>query len=163
MKPLTDLHAEFDEIRFIGIEQTLACIAIMVELAYRNPKCYQMCMALLAKLVSRLEPVEREHAALGVLEKFSHLPNTGYLQIWLQRILLPCKIRLGYTERLCQVVEDPFVDVWEQGWLDKDKELKSTMAVANIVDYKQIGNLQPTMSDDEVNIFLQHYHENYQG
>ena len=163
MKPLTDLHAEFDEIRFIGIEQTLACIAIMVELAYRNPKCYQMCMALLAKLVSRLEPVEREHAALGVLEKFSHLPNTGYLQIWLQRILLPCKIRLGYTERLCQVVEDPFVDVWEQGWLDKDKELKSTMAVANIVDYKQIGNLQPTMSNDEVNIFLQHYHENYQG
>ena len=163
MKPLTDLHAEFDEIRFIGIEQTLACIAIMVELAYRNPKCYQMCMALLAKLVSRLDPVEREHAALGVLEKFSHLPNTGYLQIWLQRILLPCKIRLGYTERLCQVVEDPFVDVWEQGWLDKDKELKSTMAVANIVDYKQIGNLQPTMSNDDVNIFLQHYHENYQG
>ena len=41
--------------------------------------------------------------------------------------------------------------------------LKSTLAVANIVDYEQIGNLQPTMSDDEVNIFLQHYHENYQG
>ena len=163
MKPLTDLHAEFDEIRFVGVEQTFACIAIMVELAYRNPKCYQMCMALLAKLVSRLEPVEREHAALGVLEKFSHLPNTGYLQIWLQRIVLPCKIRLDYTERMCQVVENPFVDVWEQGWLDKDKELKSTLAVANIVDYTQISNLQPTMSNDEVNIFLQHYHENYQG
>ena len=163
MKPLTDLHAEFDEIRFVGIEQTFACIAIMVELAYRNPKCYQMCMALLAKLVSRLEPVEREHAVLRVLEKCSHLPNTGYLQIWLQRIVLPCKIRLDYTERMCQVVENPFVDVWEQGWLDKDKELKSTLAVANIVDYEQIGNLQPTMSDDEVNIFLQHYHENYQG
>ena len=163
MKPLTDLHAEFDEIRFIGIEQTLACIAIMVELAYRNPKCYQMCMALLAKLVGRLDPVEREHAALGVLEKFSHLPNTGYLQIWLQRIMLPCKIRLGYTERMCQVVENPFVDVWEQGWLDRDKELKSAMAVANIVDYKLIGNLQPTMSENEVNLFLQHYHENYQG
>ena len=120
-------------------------------------------MALLAKLVARLNPMERENAALGVLTKFSRLPNTGYLQIWLQRIMLPCKVKLDYTERMCQVVEDPFVDVWEQGWLDKDKGLKSTLAVANIVDYKQIGNLQPTMSDDEVNIFLQHYHENYQG
>lgn len=163
MKPLTDLHAEFDEIRFIGIEQTLACISIMVELAYRNPKSYQVCMALLAKLVVRLNPTERENAALGVLTKFSRLPNTGYLQIWLQRIMLPCKIRLEYTERMCQVVENPFVDVWEQGWLDDDKELMHAMAISNIVDCKQIDKLQPTMTDEEVNIFLQHYHENYQG
>jgi hypothetical protein len=163
MKPLTDLHAEFDEIRFIGIEQTLACISIMVELAYRNPKSYQVCMALLAKLVVRLNPTERENAALGVLTKFSRLPNTGYLQIWLQRIMLPCKIRLEYTERMCQVVENPFVDVWEQGWLDDDKELMHAMAISNIVDCNQIDKLQPTMTDEEVNIFLQHYHENYQG
>ena len=45
----------------------------------------------------------------------------------------------------------------------RDEELMSLMTGANIVDYKQIGNLQPTMSNDEVNIFLQHYHENYQG
>lgn len=163
MKPLTDLHSEFDEVRFVGIEQTLACIAIMVELAYRNPKCYQVCMALLAKLISRLDSEEREHAALGVLKKFSHLPNTGYLQIWLQRIMLPCKIKLDYTERMCQVVENPFAPVWEHGWLDKDEELMSLMTGANIVDYKQIADLHPTMSDDEVSLFLQHYHENYQG
>lgn len=120
-------------------------------------------MALLAKLVCRLDSAERENAALLVLKKFRHLPNAGYLQIWLQRIMLPCKVKLDYTERMCQVVEDPFVDVWEQGCLDKDKELKRTMAIAKIVDYKQISNLQPTMSDDEVNLFLQHYHENYQG
>lgn len=162
MKPLTDLHTEFDEFSFVGSEQTLACVAIMVELAYRNPKCYQVCMALLAKLVSRLDSMERERAALAVLEKFSRLPNTGYLQIWLQRIMLPCKIKLEYTERMCQIVDNPSIDVWEHGWLDKDKALMNMMAFASIVDHKQIDNLQPTMSDAEVNIFLQHYHENYQ-
>ena len=146
----------------MGSEQTLACVAIMVELAYRNPKCYQVCMALLAKLVSRLDSMERERVALAVLEKFSRLPNTGYLQIWLQRIMLPCKIKLEYTERMCQIVDNPFIDVWEHRWLDKDKALMNMMAFASIVDHKQIDNLQPIMSDAEVNIFLQHYHENYQ-
>ena len=163
MKPLTDLHLEFDEIRLVGMAQTLACIAIMVELAYRNPKCYQVCMALLAKLVSRLNTTERESAAFLVLEKFSHLPNTGYLQIWLQRIMLPCKIKLDYTERMCQVVENPFISAWEHGWLEEDGNLMNIMATTDIIDYKQIENLQSTLSDDEVYLFLQHYHERYQG
>jgi len=45
----------------------------------------------------------------------------------------------------------------------RDEELMSLMTGANIVDYKQIEDLHPTMSDDEVSLFLQHYHENYQG
>ena len=163
MKPLTDLHSNFDAICFVSVEQTFACVAILVELAYRNPKCYHVCMALLAKLITRLNSDECRQAAQSVLEKFKRLPNTGYLQIWLQRIMLPCNIKLTYTERLCKAVESPFADLWDNEWLAGDVELQSMMTFAAIVDWKQIRELRPTMSNEEVNLFAAHYYEGYQG
>ena len=101
IKPLGELHSEFEKIYFSSQEQMTACIAILVELAYRNPRIYQVCMALLAKIFTRLSLEERALVASSVLEKFSHLPNTGYLQIWLQRIAIPSKIKLNYTVINC--------------------------------------------------------------
>ncbi|MBR3924726.1 MAG: RNA-directed DNA polymerase [Kiritimatiellae bacterium] len=163
MRPLTDLHSEFDEIRFVGAEQTIACIAILVELAYRNPKCYHVCMALLAKFIVRLNHDERKQAAQNVLEKFKHLPNTGYLQIWLQRIMLPCDIKLDYSERMCLAVDNSAMKIWEHEWLSEDAGLWGAMSVASIIDAEKLKELQPTISNDEVNLFATHYQEGYQG
>lgn len=163
MKPLTDSHAEFDKIQFLAVEQTMACIAILVELAYRNPKCYHVCMALLAKFIVRLNHGERKQAAQNVLEKFKHLPNTGYLQIWLQRIMLPCDIKLDYSERMCLAVNDPTMKIWKHDWLGEGNELWVAMSIASIVDEEKLKELQPTISNDEVNLFVKHYQEGYQG
>lgn len=163
MRPLSELHSELDNTRFIGNEQIQVCIAVMVELAYRNPKCYQICMALLAKFINRLDMVNRKQAALNVLEKFMRLPNTGYLQVWLQRFMLPWKIKLNYSERLCEAVDNPFVDIWEQNWLACDKKLFNEMVLTSIVNRKRIADLEPTMNDDEVSLFVRRHQENYQG
>lgn len=163
MKPLTDLHSEFDKIQFVGVEQTIACVAILVELAYRNPKCYYVCMALLAKFIVRLNHDERKQAARNVLEKFKHLPNTGYLQIWLQRIMLPCDIKLDYSERMCLAVNDPAVKIWKHEWLKEDNALWGALSIASIVNAEKLKELQPTISNDEVNLFAMNYQEGYQG
>ncbi len=161
INPLAELHSEIEKTYFSGREQMRACIAILVELAYRNPRIYQVCMALLAKLLSGLTLDERMPVVVSVLEKFSHLPNTGYLQIWLQRIALPNKIKLNYTERMCQVVENPFMYIWNHQWLQNDSELLKLIYSSNSIDDKQIVTLQPTMSNDEVELFVTRAHEGY--
>ena len=45
-------------------------------------------------------------SASAILNKFNHLPNPGYLQMWLQRIAIPNKILLEYSEGLCRRVID---------------------------------------------------------
>lgn len=161
IKPLGELHSEFEKIYFSSQEQMTACIAILVELAYRNPRIYQVCMALLAKIFTRLSLEERALVASSVLEKFSHLPNTGYLQIWLQRIAIPSKIKLNYTERMCQVVDNPFIYIWDHQWLQSDKDLMDLMYSSNSIDNKQLNELQPTMCNEEVDLFVKRAYENY--
>lgn len=163
MKPLVDLPTEIHTAYFADATQMFACISIATELAYRNPRCYQLCMAVVAQLLDRMEMSDRREIAKDILTKFSHLPNTGSLQLWLQRIMIPCGISLDYPEALCKRVEKVPCTIWENGWLSDEPELVAALEGAEIVDEEILRNAEPTMSEDEVNLFIMHYQENYQG
>jgi RNA-directed DNA polymerase len=61
-------------------------IAIVVDIAYRNPRTYAICAAILSMLLSFIESNdERLAIAERIRKKFSQIPNTGHMQIWLQR------------------------------------------------------------------------------
>jgi len=160
--PLTELHNKFDE-EYVTPAQSSACTAILIELAYRNPRCYQLCMGLIAKLILTLTDDARQRIANDILGKFLCLPNTGYLQLWLQRIMLPCKISLKYTERMCNIVDDPFVCVWNHEWLKEDKDLWRAMVREDIINKRSLEEIGPTMSEKEVSLFISRYSEGYQG
>lgn len=159
LQPLKDVHDNFDKMWIGGTEQVLASVAILIELAYRNPCCYQMCMAILSKLMNRLSVVDCRAVAEEVLEKVERLPHTGYLQVWLQRILKPTGINLDYSERLCQVVDGADVSLWNSEWLRGDAALYSTMQSVGIIDREQLSKINPIMDEEEIAIFM----ENRQG
>lgn len=163
LKPLIYLHEHFDE-KWLGeSELILASAAILVELAYRNPRCYQLCMAILAKLIDRTAKEERRGVARQILEKFKRLPHTGYLQVWLQRIMKPGGIRLDYTERLCQIVDTTNISLWNNEWLKSDKRLYSIMQAVDIIDRDKLASIPSTIDEEEINIFISNYQSNYQG
>lgn len=163
LKPLICLHEHFDE-KWIGeSESILASAAILVELAYRNPRCYQLCMAILAKLIDHTAEDERRRVALQILEKFKCLPHTGYLQVWLQRIMKPGGIRLDYTERLCQIVDAPNISLWNNEWLKDDRRLYSIMQSVDIIDRNKLASIPSIIDEEEINIFISNYQSNYQG
>ena len=163
MQPLTDLHKAMPDM-FLGSDaQIKASLSVVVELAYRNPKCYQMCMAIVAELLQHFAPGERRNLAVAILEKFNHLPNCGYLQLWLQRILVPCKISLDYPERLCMEVSGSTGQVWNSNWLGSEPTLQQMMSQVDIINRDKLVQLKETMSSDEVELFIRNYERNYQG
>ena len=163
MQPLTDLHKAMPDM-FLGSDaQIKASLSVVVELAYRNPKCYQMCMAIVAELLQHFAPGERRNLAVAILEKFNHLPNCGYLQLWLQRILVPCKISLDYPERLCMEVSGSTGRVWNSDWLGSEPTLQQMMSQVDIINRDKLVQLKETMSSDEVELFIRNYERNYQG
>lgn len=163
LQPLKDIHDNFGKTWIGGMEQVLASVAILIELAYRNPCCYQMCMAILSKLMQRLSVADCRAVAEQVLGKFERLPHTGYLQVWLQRILKPSGISLDYAERLCQIVDRADISLWNSEWLSKDTALYSTMKSVDIIDREQLSKINPVMTEEEINIFMSNYRYNYQG
>ena len=120
-------------------------------------------MAILAKLLSHIPERDRRKVAKQILEKFKRLPNTGYLQVWLQRIMKPSGIRLDYTERFCRIVDGTGESLWNNDWLIEDTGLHSMMQGADIVDRSKLKQVTPIMGEEEIDIFASNYQNNYQA
>ena len=59
-------------------------ISITTDIAYHNPKVIPVCCAIISKLLSELD--DSKSISLLVYDKLSKIPNSGFAQIWLQRI-----------------------------------------------------------------------------
>lgn len=133
-------------------------IAIAADIALKNPTTYSIVVAILSKLLQLLnDPSESVTTIKKLTKKFEVIPNTGLIDIWLQRITLAAGIddRVNFDEAICSVikVQDKKTDnqlLWESSWLIKP--LQNAMRTS-IVDRQVIADLSAVMSVDEVSLF----------
>ena len=137
-------------------------ISILVDIAYKNPKTYPICSAILSKLLTLLEtPIEKTEILNSITKKFDKIPNTGHLQIWLQRITLKIDRNIDYQEILCRKITNPATLIWNSTWLSDN--LQDLITNESIIDETIIENLNELIQSEEVNLFKRNYTEqNYQ-
>ncbi len=71
---------------FLKKENLSVLISIVVDIAYHNPRTYPISIAILSKLFNLLDNIETiKDIVKKVINKFDNIPNTGHMQIWLQR------------------------------------------------------------------------------
>ena len=75
----------------------------------------------------------------------------------------PSGIRLDYTERLCQIVDESNASLWNNEWLKADSKLYSAMRTVDIIDRAKLATITPIMDEEEIDIFISNYQSNYQG
>jgi RNA-directed DNA polymerase len=130
----------------------MVLISIIVDIAYNNPKVYPISAAILSKLLSCIDAKESKIKILEKVEnKFKKIPNTGHLQIWLQRIALRIDRGYEYFEPLCQLVAGKEVLIWNFEWL-KDNFTKK-LDIGSIIDRGAIEKLTDIIDHSEVSIF----------
>ena len=122
-------------------------ISIIVDLMYNNPNLYQICVIILSKLLSFENKSNKELIIKCIEEKFSKLPNTDYLSIWLQRITLTYNAKREFNSKICKIIYDSTTKLWNSSCLNIDinEEL--------IVDKLLIKELTPVISSKELDIF----------
>jgi len=131
-------------------------IAIVVDIAYRNPRTYAMAVAILSILLGQLNSEEKKAQTVdGILKKFKKLPNTGHMQIWLQRAALPINKHLDFDEAICKLVAGESVSVWNSEWISSD-ELKKAVAASKIIKKVHRDKLKPIIQSREVDLFRVH-------
>lgn len=138
----------------------LPLISIAVDIAYRNPRSYAVCAAILSKLLSFLETDKKKSVIGKIKEKFKKIPNTGHLQIWLQRISRPEFQDMQYDEPLCQLVAGQSATIWNLDWISS-KKLKKAINAANIIDHDRLKSLEPIIPTDEFELFIREQIERY--
>ncbi len=124
-------------------------ISLLVNLAYNNPKLFELVTASLSFLIPKIESIEeRKSLLIKIKNKFSQLPNTVYLNIWLQRITLKVDPSISYSGKLCEKVLDNTVQIWNSTWLNP--KIKKIVEETQIIKRDLIEKMDITLSDKEL-------------
>ena len=127
-------------------------ISFVVDIAFRNPRTYAICVSIVSELLPRLGKRRRKRVLRAVRTRFNRIPNTGHLQLWLQRVTYPSDPKATYTEPVCKLVAGKAVEIWNMDWITS-KELKKLLDPSAIVNTSKLKQLRPTVAADEVSLF----------
>jgi len=134
--------------------ETVPLISIVVDIAYRNPRTYPICMAIISKLLATLTPTSQINLLKKIKRKFSLIPNVGFLEIWLQRLTLPRTNKITFDEPLCKLAakeKKEKVAIWNNDWVACNN-LKRILRTP-IVNRRKIGTLPMVVVLKEIQLF----------
>lgn len=149
---LQDYYNKLSRVKKL-IDEPLPLISIVVDIAYRNPRTYAVCAAILSKLLTFLETAEKKSVLEKIQRRFTKIPNTGHLQIWLQRISQPEFQDMQYDEPLCQLVAGQTVPLWNLDWI-RSHELKSAIDANSIIDRDCLNAIEAIIPAEEFELFV---------
>jgi len=135
-------------------DRLMPLIAIATDIAYRNPRTYPISAAILSILLGNFENDEEKYYAVQhIQEKFKKLPNTGHMQIWLQRATLSISRDIRYTEAICKLAAGENTPLWNNDWISSRK-LKNIITPIKIIDKSIRDKLAPAIQLKEIELFL---------
>jgi hypothetical protein len=82
---------------------------------------------------------------------FQKIPNTGYLQLWMQRITFNINNEEKYEETLCKVVNNEEVNIWNSDWLSPN--FQKIIQKTSIIDRKKLASMKKEITPKEVELF----------
>ena len=83
----------------------------------------------------------------NIEEKFSKIPNTDYLSIWLQRITITYNKNRDFNSVVCKKIYDDKSKIWNSNWINIDINEKL------IIKQEIINKLTPVISSKNLEIF----------
>src|SRR5690606_22103556 len=146
--------------RIKGITETnqniKVLVSILADIMYKNPRTYPIASAILSKLLSLIPDNDKKNEILNLIyQKFEKIPNTGHIKIWLQRVTIKLDRQRQYTEKLCQKVNNPALQIWNSDWLENN--LKTIIETTPVIDETIIADIDVVIAKEEVELFKTEY------
>ncbi len=133
------------------IGSTKVLLSILTNIGYNNPRVYKEFVAISSKLLSHESKDNKNHYIKLILDKFKHLPNVGFLELWLQRLTIKTSRRKKFNEPLCMYAAGYNKLIWNLDWLKPD--IKSIFERNSIIDTKMIDKLPNVIEYKEIEFF----------
>jgi RNA-directed DNA polymerase len=134
-------------------DNVFVLISILVDIMFKNPRTYPIGAAILSKFLSFINSGDEKIKILNdVISKFRLLPNIGYLEIWIQRIVLKTGHEIRFEETICRKLNDTNVSLWNSDWLNNNR-LKELINNCSIVERKIIEEMDEIIEEEEVRLF----------
>ncbi|TWT35908.1 Reverse transcriptase (RNA-dependent DNA polymerase) [Posidoniimonas corsicana] len=130
-----------------------ALISIVIDIAFHSPKTQPTTMAILSKLLSLVSTTAEKQAVVDrTLRKFGSVPNTGYLEIWLQRATLHSGTGQSYREPLCKLANGESEPIWNSSWISSTP-LRAAVDAKKVIKEAKKKKLPAVIKPSEVQLF----------
>ncbi len=132
----------------------LPSISIVTDIAYRNPRTYPVSATILSQLLSYLASDSEKQAIVEkIVGRFRIIPNTGHLEVWLQRISFRFSPSLQFEEGLCKLVDQSITKFWNNQWISNAK-LRTAIDSNDIVDREILDRVNPIIPPEESELYV---------
>ncbi len=132
-------------------------ISIFTMISVQSPRTINWTAAIISKIIERIKSEPKKiDITKQIINKFDRIPNSGLIDIWLQRISAPLGIKMQYKDALTKAALSEVDNdaLWNCDWLNKD--IKDSVNLADISDLKsELDNktITPIIEREEVELF----------
>ncbi|MGA1933103.1 RNA-directed DNA polymerase [Arcobacter sp. YIC-464] len=149
-KLLSEIRKNKDTTKY---ENLTVLISIITDIAFLNSKTYPVSIAIISTLLKRIDSEEVLKTTVSkIIKKFSNIPNTNYLEIWLQRMLVnQTSSNIEFNEKICKLIDNQEISLWNNDWVTDD--IKNIFDKKSIVNEEIKSSLDLEIAEDEVKLF----------
>jgi len=130
-------------------------VAIATDIGFVSPSTFPGIAAILSCLISLASSEEKLRLWQKVQNKMRRVPYNGYLEVWLQRIILPKVINMRFhsEEKICKIVNGESLELWESGWI-ANHDLREAVKTSKVI-VKSLSEIEEIVKPEEIILFKQ--------
>lgn len=132
-----------------------ALVAVATQIGIENISVVHYSLRIISQILTTLKTPESKIRIVNMVrDRFILLPNSDYVQIWLQNLTYPYDAKrkeYPYTHMLCRMVAGCQTCVWNMGWLIP--ELLEKLNFKSIIQTKKLRNLEPIINFKENRLY----------
>lgn len=154
-KELANFKKNIDKRKNFRNDNIPVLISILTDIAYKNSKTFVEVSGILSTLLNKIDDLEiKRNIVEKIFTKLKKINNSGYFEIWFQRVLIKAEspIELPFEEKLCRVIKDETIKLWNNDWISSNK-IKKILEKISIVDSEILEIIPEILEYDEIKIF----------
>lgn len=132
-------------------------LAILTDIMLKNPRIYATSASIISKLLSYEDDRDACTYFDQVKEKFNQVPNTGMLELWMQRVSWKYNLEIQYDEPLCALLDGSKknTDIWSFPGISNS--IKNKFDSIPVINKTKLSSMNKVMELDETELFLDNY------
>lgn len=137
-------------------ENITVLTSILMDLASTSPHVFPAVATAISEMITTLDEADRRKLFALVLKRTQRIPNSGYMETWLQRIAIPSGLEFSSADKICKQINDRHECLWNYEWVEEES-LRKQLEDYSVVDRSKLADLPSQIERSEFDAFWKGY------